>query len=169
MNALIAVASKHGGTQEIGVAIADELQRDGVATTVVDVSDVTRVTGFDAVVVGSAVYMGRLLAEARRFLDEHTTALLALPVWLYSSGPIGDPPQPTANPLELETFAEELGALGYRSFAGRLAKDELGLKERLIVKAVHSQAGDFRDWEEIRAWAREIGFALKSHGVAEGT
>lgn len=167
MNALIGVASKHGGTQEIGEAIGDELTRHGVAATVVDIAEVgdsAALGGFAAVILGSAVYMGRLLPHFRRFLDDHTTTLLAIPVWLFSSGPIGAPPRPTTHPPELESYAQELGALGYRSFAGRLDNEELGLKERLIVKAVHAETGDFREWEEIRAWAEAI--AARLHEVS---
>lgn len=45
-------------------------------------------------------------------------------------------------------------------FSGRLDRYELGRGERLMVRAVNAPAGDFRDWEEIRVWARSIADAL---------
>jgi len=51
------------------------------------------VDGFDAVVLGSAVYAGHWLKPARELVDRSRDALAARPVWLFSSGPIGDPPQ----------------------------------------------------------------------------
>jgi len=163
MNALIAVASKHGSTREIAQAIANELELRGVETEFADVSEVTDLAGHDAVVLGSAVYMGRLLPEMRRFLDEHTTTLLRLPVWLFGSGAIGDPPRPSELPAELRAVADELGAQGCQWFAGRLDTAALGLKDRLIVRAVKAAPGDYRPWDDIALWADEIAAALTAH------
>jgi menaquinone-dependent protoporphyrinogen oxidase len=33
--------------------------------------------------------------------------------------------------------------------------------ERSVVRAVHGEYGDFRDWDAIRAWASDIAAALK--------
>jgi menaquinone-dependent protoporphyrinogen oxidase len=52
-------------------------------------------------------------------------------------------------------------ARGHRTFVGKLDKSNLGLGERLVVKMVGVQEGDFRDWEAIRDWAREIVIALQ--------
>jgi menaquinone-dependent protoporphyrinogen oxidase len=163
VNALIAVASKHGSTREIAQAIANELEQRGIDTDFADLSEVTDLAHHDAVILGSAVYMGRLMPEMRRFVDDHTTALLKVPVWLFGSGPIGDPPRPSEIPAELRAVADELGAHGCRWFAGRLDTAELGLKERLIVRAVKAAPGDFRPWEEIALWADEIAAALTTH------
>ena len=45
-------------------------------------------------------------------------------------------------------------------FAGELDKSGLGLGERLITRVVKAPAGDFRDWETIRAWTHEIAMTL---------
>ena len=160
MNVLIAVASKHGSTREIALAIANQLEQRGIETDVADVAEVADLARHDAVVLGSAVYMGRLLPEMRRFLDEHTTALLRLPVWVFASGPIGDPPRPVEPPAELRSVADELGARGCEWFAGRLQPADLGLKERLMVRAVKASPGDYRPWGEFDAWADAIADAL---------
>lgn len=57
----------------------------------------TGVGGYDAVVLGSAVYVGRWLEPARELVDAHAEELAARPTWLFSSGPIGDPPKPEAD------------------------------------------------------------------------
>jgi len=165
MNALIAVASKHGSTREIAQAIANELELRGIETDFADVSEVTDLARHDAIVLGSAVYMGRLMPEMRRFLDAQTTALLGLPVWLFGSGPIGDPPRPAELPAELQSVADKLGAQGCRWFAGRLEPAELGLKERLIVRAVNGSPGDYRPWGDIASWADEIANAMTAHAA----
>ncbi len=46
-------------------------------------------------------------------------------------------------------------------FVGKLDARSLGFGERLIAKVVHAPEGDFRDWEAIRGWTRDIGAALE--------
>jgi menaquinone-dependent protoporphyrinogen oxidase len=40
-------------------------------------------------------------------------------------------------------------------FAGAIDPDKLPFAARLIIKAMKVSKGDYRDWEAIRAWARE--------------
>jgi menaquinone-dependent protoporphyrinogen oxidase len=163
MTVLVAVASKHGSTRGIADAIAGELRALGLAADVGSVDDVADPDRYEAVVLGSAVYMGKWMPEARRFVDTHRDALGRVPVWLFSSGPLGaDEPKPAGDPAQLDDLMTATRAHGHRIFSGKLEPGELGLGERLIVKAVHAPAGDFRDWDAIRAWAREIGTTLQA-------
>jgi menaquinone-dependent protoporphyrinogen oxidase len=45
-------------------------------------------------------------------------------------------------------------------FVGMLDKDKLSLGERVIATVVRAPAGDYRDWDEIHAWARDIAAEL---------
>jgi menaquinone-dependent protoporphyrinogen oxidase len=165
-NVLVAVASKHGGTMGIGDAIAIELRTMGIDADVRGMTAVNELGAYDAVVVGSAVYMGKWLPQAVSFIRGHENDLRAVPVWLFSSGPLGvDAPVPPGDPEPLDETMERANSRGHRIFSGRLDKERLGLGERLIAKVVHVPAGDFRDWEAIRAWAREIGEALLAMGA----
>jgi menaquinone-dependent protoporphyrinogen oxidase len=127
--------------------------------------DVTRLDPYDAVVLGSAVYMGRWLPEAADFAERHRSALRDRQVWLFSSGPLGDPPIPAGQAAQLPPLIERLGAQEHRTFAGALRDEGLGLKEHLIVKVVKAPYGDFRDWAAIDSWADEIAHALTSVAV----
>ncbi len=160
MNVLVTVASKHGATGEIGEIIAGVLRDAGLGAETRQPQDVVSLDGYDAVVVGSAIYAGRWLEAARAFADRHAAALATRPVWLFSSGSLGDPLTPAGEPPELVAIAAKLAARGHRSFAGRLDRQRLGLLERTITRAVHAPDGDFRDWEDIRRWADEIVAAL---------
>ena len=161
MNVFVAAASKHGSTTGIGAAIAAELRTLGIDAEAREIDDDLVVEDADAVVVGSAVYMGRWLPAAERFVDRNRGELAAVPVWLFSSGPLGaDDPRPTGDPHHLDELIAGTGARGHRIFVGKLDKDRLGLGERLAVRVVRAPEGDFRDWEAIRAWAGEIGEAL---------
>ena len=165
---LVAVASKHGSTREIAEVIGEELRAHGVAADVRDIEETDSIAGYDAVVCGSAIYMGNWLPEAYRFIDRHHQALARVPVWLFSSGPLGETdPQPVGDPVRLPGLMDTTGAREHRMFVGKLDKSELGFMEKLATKVVKAPEGDFRDWEAIRAWAREIATMLASSGVAE--
>ena len=158
MNILVAFASRHGSTRAIAETITAELDSCGHRTVFLDVSNVTSLDGVDAVVAGSGVYLGRWLAPARDFLDRFQPELSTLPTWLFSSGQIGD--QPVSEPQDVTTRQDTIQMVEHRCFAGRLALDSLGLGERLMSRMIGSAEGDYRDWEEIRTWARDIGHAL---------
>jgi menaquinone-dependent protoporphyrinogen oxidase len=168
MPILVAVASRHGSTLEIARAVAAELQACGMVAEVREAGDVTAVEGYDAVVLGSAVYVGKWLPEARRFVERHQEQLSRLPVWLFSSGPLGAAdPQPHGDLPSLPDLLRVTGAREHRTFAGALVGGRLGLGERLIVKVVNAPEGDFRDWGGIRAWAGAIAAALRAEVTAD--
>ena len=168
MNVLIAVASKHGATFQIANTIGKTLDEAGIPNDVRTINVWPELLDYDAVILGSAIYMGKWMPEAQQFIDTHSAELSSRKVWLFSSGPLGEEdPKPDDNPALTEKLLAITGAREHRIFAGRLAPDELGIGEKLVAKAVHAPAGDFRDWDEITAWAATIGQALlaESHAV----
>jgi menaquinone-dependent protoporphyrinogen oxidase len=162
MNVLVAVASKHGATGKIGEKIAQVLADRGLHVERFLPDEVPSVEPYDAVILGSAVYAGHWLDPARRFAQRHAVALSERPVWLFSSGPLGEPPLPVEDPVDVTRISELIPVRGHRSFAGDLARDRLGLGERALVRMVRAPYGDFRDWAEIAGWARDIARELAS-------
>jgi menaquinone-dependent protoporphyrinogen oxidase len=95
MKVLVTAASKHGATAEIGATIGEVLGGEqGLDATVVPPEEVAAVDGYDAVVLGSAVYAGHWMAAAKELVDRAGSALAGKPVWLFSSGPGGVLPGP---------------------------------------------------------------------------
>lgn len=162
MKVLVAVASKHGSTEEIARAVAEVLSERGLEATVRSPEEVDDVGGFDAVVLGSAVYAGRWMKEARELVERATEDFAARPLWLFSSGPIGDPPKPEEDPVDVAEIMEATEARDHRVFAGRLERAKLGFAEKAVVMALRAPDGDFRDWDEIRGWAGVIAETLTS-------
>lgn len=165
MKVLVSVASRHGATDEIGKRIARRLRGRGIQVVSMPPEEVAELAAYDAVVLGSAVYTGRWLGQAADFTSRHTLALRDRPVWLFSSGPLGDPPAPAGDPAEVAALMERIGAREHRTFAGELQEEALGFKERLIVRVVKAPHGDFRDWAAIDAWADAIAEALAAEAV----
>jgi menaquinone-dependent protoporphyrinogen oxidase len=162
MRVLVAAASRHGATQEIAEAIGRVLEEQGIEVDVWPIDEVETPATYDACVLGSAVYVGSWLEAAREFVDAHAAELAARPTWLFSSGPIGDPSRPDADhAVEIDEIFAKAGAREHHLFAGRLDKSLLGFGERAVVLAFRAAEGDFRDWDEVESWAREIADALR--------
>jgi menaquinone-dependent protoporphyrinogen oxidase len=159
---LVTAASKHGTTTEIAEAIADVLRAARVDVDVTPPGDVQSLADYDAVVLGSGVYGGHWLEPARAFVARHELALQGRAVFLFSSGPIGDPPRPLADPAEVATIDDATMAIDHRVFAGRLVEGDLRPGERLVVTMLQAPYGDFRAWDDITDWARAIASFVKA-------
>lgn len=154
--ALVTAGSKHGATSEIANRIAMKLTASGCDTVVSSPDDVESTSGFDAVVLGSAVYAGRWTKDARQLVKRISRNGDLPPVWLFSSGPIGDQPLPTEEPVDVEEILAATAAVEHRIFAGKVDRAKLTFPERAILLAVRAEEGDFRDWNAIDAWAGTI-------------
>lgn len=178
MKVLVSAASKHGATSEVAEEIAKELREalqergdEGGEDAAVEVrppEEVNSVEDYDAVVLGSAVYAGHWLESARELAERHASALSERPTWLFSVGPIGNPPKPEEDPVDVAAILGATKAWGHRVFAGKLDRGKLGFAEKAMVLALRAPEGDFREWEAIRNWARDIGAALQAP-AAPGT
>ena len=163
MKVLVAVSSKHGSTQEIAYAIGQAMIKRGIEADVKNIDDIENATGYQAAVLGSAVYAGNWLKPARQFVERNSSSLCSLPVWLFSSGPIGEPLKPEPNKaVQIDKIVEATKAVEHRIFAGRLDKSRLNFAERAIIGAVGGKDGDFRDWNEIKLWATSIAEDLRT-------
>jgi menaquinone-dependent protoporphyrinogen oxidase len=158
---LVSAASRHGATVEVAATIGAVLIEAGHEVYIVAPDEVTSVDGYDAAVIGSGVYVGHWLEPARDLLARHKVALLAIPVWLFSSGPVGEPPKPLEEPADAAALVALVGARGHRTFSGNVDKRRLSFSEKAMVAAVRAPEGDFRDWPAIDAWAHEIAADLR--------
>lgn len=158
---LVAYASKHGATEGIARFIAERFTQLGRPAEAHRVDTIEDLAGADAVVLGSALYVGSWTKEATAFASRWTEELSRLPVWLFSSGPLGtEVDDEHEQPRELDTLTASLHPRGHVVFFGALDRDSLGIGERLMVKAVKAPFGDFRDWDAITAWVDDIDRSL---------
>lgn len=154
---LVAYASKHGSTAEIANVIADELREAGIEPDLREAADVQSVEDYDAVVIGSAVYMRRWRREAKRLLKREHKHLAERPFWIFSSGEIGENPDPDwVEPTQVVALAERLGVRDHAVFGGRLPLEPSNFVERAMVENTPPDKRDLRDWDEIRRWAQSI-------------
>jgi len=157
---LLVVASRHGATREIADTAADVLRERGAVVDVAAPGEAPGVTGYDAVIVGSAVYTGHWLPAARAYVERESRALATRHVWFFSSGLAGQPAAAANSPHEIAAMVTSVGAHGHRSFRGRLDVSVLSFAERAIIAGARARAGDHRDLAAVRRWADEVGDEL---------
>jgi len=171
---LVVHASKSGGTAGIATIVADELRAAGLTVDVATAADAgcagATLAGYRAVVVGSALYMGRWRPEAMRFLRRHLVMLRGRRVWLFQSGPCGPDAAREAEhgahePKAVRDLREDLDIAPPATFGGVLDPATAhGFLARRMARG--DRAGDFRDPERIRAWARGIAAEVRVTGRA---
>jgi menaquinone-dependent protoporphyrinogen oxidase len=165
MRILVTYGSKRGGTAGIGEMLGKALSEQGLRVDVRPAAEVESVEGYDAVVVGGALYIGRWHRDARQFIKRHAEALQSLPVWLFSSGPLDDSAAHTELPPvpQVQRVMNWIGAREHRTFGGRLLPDAKGFIASMIAKG---RSGDWRDPWRIHDWGVEIANQLRAERAA---
>lgn len=163
---LVTYATKHGATGEIAEKIGEVLREAGLPTDVAPTYQVGDVTPYAAVVLGSAVYIGRWRKQAVKFLQDNEDALTHKAVWLFSTGPTGtgDPEELLKGwrfPENVQPLADHIQPRDIAVFHGVLNPDDLNFLEKWMIKNVKAPTGDFRDWDAISAWAMGIAQTLQ--------
>lgn len=156
---LVAYASKCGSTAEVADVIGQVLREQGASVDVHPVDKVADISEYQAIVVGSAVRMGKCLSEAKEFVQIHKQALQQKPS-AYFAVCLSLHEDTDEKRQEAEHYLDALRELAEPQatavFAGKMDFNKLSFLDRMIVKMVKSPEGDFRPWEVIRAWAASL-------------
>ena len=166
---LVAYASKYGHTREIAERVAAVIEAAGLPVRLSSAADPHDLVGVRAVVLGSALYVGRWRAEAVDFLRLHRAALSDVPLFVFSSGPTGEGDlekilEEWHLPDAVLDLLDEVGLADSVIFHGALEEGDLNLIERWVVRQAGVELGDFRDWDKIEAWAGEVAGRIAAGG-----
>lgn len=166
MRVLVTWGSKLGGTKGIARMVAEELEYRGIEVAFLPASEIRSVKGFDAAIIGGAVYASRWHKAALAAVNRNIEALKRIPVWLFSSGPLDKSADQNAIPpvREVAVLMERVGALGHATFGGKLPADAKGFPASAMAK---KHAGDWRNPERVHAWAAEIAETLPAARPAD--
>ncbi len=161
---LVAYATKHGSTAEIADAVGAALREEGHLAEVMQAVDVTNTAQFDAVVIGTPIYAGKILKDAVRFVEKHQMALHTKPVFVFLVGQsLKDPDSGAfakAN-AALKPVNEMIHVRETGYFGGKLDRANLPVIGFFVMRGAKVQ--DYRDWAQIRTWAK--GLAMKIDSV----
>lgn len=171
---LVTFASSHGATADIAQTIGAVIRENGLNVDTIRMEEVESLEQYDAIVLGSAIYIGEWLKLARDFLIAYRDVLQQKYLWIFSSGPTGEG-KPTelldglVLPESLETIVDELQPRDVVVFGGKIDLRRLKKNERIIVQDEGIPKGDFRNWHAIKFWAQQIADALKTVALDEPT
>ncbi len=162
---LVAYATRYGSTQEVAERVATTLREEGLTVEVQPAKKVQMLEGYQAVVLGAPLYIGRWLKDARSFLEQHHVALTTRPVAIFTLGPThGDENwdeeiQPQID-KELVQYPW-LDPVAVELFGGKYDPTKLRFLDKLLAALPASPlhnlpANDLRDWDAIQAWASNL-------------
>jgi menaquinone-dependent protoporphyrinogen oxidase len=159
---LVAFATRHGSTREVAAAIAETLRAEGVAVELRAAGTVEDVGDYSAVVLGAPLYTGRWERDVRRLLERNRATLASLPVAVFALGPRTlAPDEVAASQSQLDhalAGVREVTPVSIGLFGGVIDP------ARLRFPFNRMPASDARDWDAIRAWARDLAQLLaKAH------
>ena len=179
MKVLLAYASVHGSTAEVARFMRDTLEPWGYEVDAAEVSSISKLENYDAIILGSAVHNGMVLPEMSAFVRRFRDRLIRLPVYLFVMCiRILEPdgldriryhylPQSGMDDFPIES----LGV-----FAGKLDLDSINWNEAWTlalrydgVTAPRDHDGDYRDWDAIKTWTMQVAESINQlAGEARG-
>lgn len=155
MAILVGYASKHGATESIAERIAVRLRDDGLPARTERLDRVEELASWDAVVVGCPVYATAWHRRGVHFLRRMHAELRERRerLWVFT---VGGAPRITAAAARL---VEPLHPVEHAYLRGAVDPAELGPLERRMIRAARACTGDFRNWDEVDAFADRIAAA----------
>lgn len=163
MRVLVAYASALGSTREIAQHIADHMTVALGPVECRSVAEIESVSGYDAVVVGSAIHNQAWLPPALLFVSQHGDELADGPLWAFSVGMSDALPKPfrkrgallQQQRLERSQF-RDIPLRGHKVFSGVYEAGQMPAPLRLLFRLTGGRFGDLRDWAAVDGWTDEI-------------
>jgi len=166
MRVLVTYATKTGCTKGVAEKIGEVLGQSGAEVTVAAIEDKPDPSAFDAVISGSGVRAGNWHGRAKKWVAAHAETLKSKPTALYTVclTMASDPEKADEVRAYTDPLLEKTGLqpLDIGLFAGWFEPKEFGVLGRTILRKMGAKEGDFRDWEAIEAWAKEMGPKLQA-------
>lgn len=156
---LIAFVSRKGSTAEIARAVGKELESAGTTVDVAEMKTISSLTGYDAIVIGAPLYMGRMVGDVGKFVGRHREQLVNVPVAAFAVGiaPVSKETGSVEYAMKkLHSSLAPLQPVATTLFAGRLDPAQLSFISRKMMEMAKIPSGDFRDWNAIASWARTL-------------
>lgn len=161
---LVVYGTGTGCTAGIAERIGATLAETGASVEVVSAEDAPSPDGYDAVLVGSGVRAGSWHKAAKTWVAANADELKAGKVAFYTAclTMAADPEKAADVHAYTDALIAETGVepVDVGLFAGWYEPKRFSFVERTILKMMKSPEGDFRDWDAIDAWTRDVAAQL---------
>lgn len=165
---LVTYATWKGSTKEVAEAVAGALRDAETAVDVIEAEDISSLSGYSAVVMGSAIRAGRCHPDQFRFARRFRNVFKSVPFALFvvcltmkedtaearcrAEGFVRDIRKylPDAEPVDVGLFG---GMVNLQNFSPLM---------RWMAKRMKIAEGDFRNWDAIRKWSVNVKTLLKT-------
>ncbi len=156
---LITYKTRTASTAEISQAIGNELTTMGYDAVISPIHEVSSIAMYDAIVLGAPVYMGHVEKELFSFVKEERELLKTRPFAIFVVGiaPVLPDENGVINLLDqIKKTISPLEPVAVTMFAGRLEREKVSFVKRKLIDLMKVPTGDFRNWDDIRAWAQNL-------------
>ncbi|MFY0687451.1 MAG: hypothetical protein JXQ90_09810 [Cyclobacteriaceae bacterium] len=167
-NVLVVYQSQFGSTAEVAQGVADVIAEGSSTVETKHVSEVTDLSGYDKVVVGSAIQYDHWMPEMRKFVVKHQEELKTKTVaYFFVCLTLSDPSEKAKQAAnvyaeKIKQLTPEVNAQSIAGFAGVLDYSKISwpaqIAMRMMMQIFGVKEGDYRDWVAIRTWARKLRF-----------
>jgi len=156
---LIAFATRYGSTKEVAEFIAEKIKEREIEAEISNIIDISSLEGYDAVIIGSPIYMGKWLKEGVHFVQQFSESLNRVPVALFSVGAtLKDKNEKNIKIAEksFDVLLPYTNPVMTGLFAGKIDKSNMNFVDKQILKIVKPEEGDFRNFDEISVWTDNL-------------
>jgi len=156
---LVAYATRLNSTLDIAEEIGKTLTKAGANVELHRIEAVDDVRQYDAVIIGSAIRVGKWLPEATEFVARFREELSQKPVAFFTVciTMSEDTPENRQTVMgymhELKVATPEVYPVDIGLFAGKLNPNELPWLIRQFVRIARIPTGDYRNWDVVHQWA----------------
>lgn len=158
-NILVGYATRYGSTAETASFIGEILKKTGNHVDIRLIMEVTDPESYDIIILGSPLYMGKWLVEARDFVHRYRYILQERPLYIFSCGySLRERTDASLKSGEaaLDAVRMYVNPEDVAFFPGKVSMETLNPQDRAIVTIGGTTSGDFRNWDAVRTWAENI-------------